>query len=72
MAKLFGGELVNKVIDRCLQFHGGYGYIEEYHDRARLARHPPVHHRRRHQRDHEGDHRQADGHRLRRARWRSG
>ena len=31
MAKLVGGELVNKVVDRCLQFHGGYGYMDEYH-----------------------------------------
>ncbi len=31
MAKLVGGELVNRVVDRCLQFHGGYGYMDEYH-----------------------------------------
>lgn len=30
MAKLFCGELANKVIDRCLQFHGGWGYMNEY------------------------------------------
>lgn len=30
MAKLYAGELANRVIDRCLQFHGGYGYIEEF------------------------------------------
>jgi citronellyl-CoA dehydrogenase len=30
MAKLYCGELAVKVIDRCLQFHGGYGYIEEF------------------------------------------
>ena len=30
MAKLFCGELLNKVADRCLQFHGGYGYMDEY------------------------------------------
>jgi citronellyl-CoA dehydrogenase len=31
MAKLVGGELAQRVIDRCLQFHGGYGYMDEYH-----------------------------------------
>lgn len=30
MCKLFACELSNKVIDRCLQLMGGYGYIEEY------------------------------------------
>ncbi|HBP16173.1 MAG TPA: acyl-CoA dehydrogenase [Planctomycetes bacterium] len=30
MAKLFCCELTNKVIDRCLQFHGGWGYMDEY------------------------------------------
>jgi len=30
MAKLFCGEMACRVIDRCLQFHGGYGYIEEF------------------------------------------
>ena len=30
MAKLFAGELVNRIADRCLQFHGGYGYVDEY------------------------------------------
>jgi citronellyl-CoA dehydrogenase len=30
MAKLFGGETAVKVVDRCLQFHGGWGYMEEY------------------------------------------
>jgi citronellyl-CoA dehydrogenase len=31
MSKLVAGELAQKVIDRCLQFHGGYGYMDEYH-----------------------------------------
>jgi citronellyl-CoA dehydrogenase len=31
MAKLFAGELANKIADRMLQFHGGYGYMDEYH-----------------------------------------
>jgi citronellyl-CoA dehydrogenase len=30
MAKLFAGELLNRVTDRCLQAHGGFGYAEEF------------------------------------------
>jgi citronellyl-CoA dehydrogenase len=30
MCKLFAGELACKVADRCLQFHGGWGYMDEY------------------------------------------
>ncbi|MEZ4319842.1 MAG: acyl-CoA dehydrogenase family protein [Myxococcota bacterium] len=30
MAKLFAGDLAQKVVYDCQQFHGGYGYIEEY------------------------------------------
>jgi citronellyl-CoA dehydrogenase len=30
MAKLFAGELLNKVTDRCLQAHGGFGYSDEF------------------------------------------
>jgi alkylation response protein AidB-like acyl-CoA dehydrogenase len=29
-AKLVSSEIQNKVIDACLQLHGGYGYIQEY------------------------------------------
>ncbi|WP_068121528.1 acyl-CoA dehydrogenase family protein, partial [Nocardioides massiliensis] len=29
-AKLFCTETANRIIDRCLQLHGGYGYINEY------------------------------------------
>jgi alkylation response protein AidB-like acyl-CoA dehydrogenase len=29
-AKLFCTETASEVIDRCLQLHGGYGYINEY------------------------------------------
>jgi alkylation response protein AidB-like acyl-CoA dehydrogenase len=29
-AKLFCAEVAHRVIDRCLQLHGGYGYINEY------------------------------------------
>ncbi|MFO8057412.1 MAG: acyl-CoA dehydrogenase family protein [bacterium] len=31
MCKLFTGELACRIADRCLQLHGGYGYIEEYY-----------------------------------------
>jgi len=30
MAKLAAGRIVRKVADWCLQFHGGYGYMDEY------------------------------------------
>ena len=30
MAKWWTTELQNKVADRCLQLHGGYGYMDEY------------------------------------------
>ncbi len=30
MAKLFSGDLAQRVTYDCLQFHGGYGFIEEY------------------------------------------
>ena len=29
-AKFWTTELQNKVVDRCLQLHGGYGYMLEY------------------------------------------
>ena len=30
MAKLFCTEMQGRVVDRCLQLHGGYGYVTEY------------------------------------------
>jgi citronellyl-CoA dehydrogenase len=30
MAKLVACELANRIADRCLQFHGGWGYMDEY------------------------------------------
>ena len=30
MAKLLTTELQGKVVDQCVQFHGGYGYMDEY------------------------------------------
>ncbi len=37
LAKIFVGELGSEVIDQCLQFHGGAGYVEEF-DIARAWR----------------------------------
>jgi citronellyl-CoA dehydrogenase len=31
MAKVFIGDVGTEVADQCLQFHGGAGYVEEYH-----------------------------------------
>jgi citronellyl-CoA dehydrogenase len=31
LAKVFVGDVMSEVADQCLQFHGGAGYIEEYH-----------------------------------------
>jgi acyl-CoA dehydrogenase len=30
MIKLYAAELANKVVDKCLQFFGGYGYMEDF------------------------------------------
>ena len=30
MVKWWDTELCNRVVDRCLQLHGGYGYMREY------------------------------------------
>jgi citronellyl-CoA dehydrogenase len=30
MSKVLVGDLISEVMDNCLQFHGGWGYIEEY------------------------------------------
>jgi citronellyl-CoA dehydrogenase len=30
MAKIFVGDVISEVADQVLQFHGGWGYIEEY------------------------------------------
>jgi citronellyl-CoA dehydrogenase len=37
MAKLFAAEMGQHVVDRCLQFHGGWGYMQEY-DISRMWR----------------------------------
>ncbi len=31
LAKVFVGEVTSEIADQCLQFHGGWGYIEEFH-----------------------------------------
>ena len=38
MVKAYCGELVNEVMYRCLQFHGGMGFMRESDDRAHGAR----------------------------------
>jgi alkylation response protein AidB-like acyl-CoA dehydrogenase len=30
MAKLYASEASNRIVDRCLQIHGGYGYVKEF------------------------------------------
>ena len=30
MAKILAGDLISEVMDECLQFHGGWGYIEDF------------------------------------------
>ncbi|HEX7600700.1 MAG TPA: acyl-CoA dehydrogenase family protein, partial [Polyangiaceae bacterium] len=30
MAKLFASEAANRICDRCLQVHGGYGYVRDF------------------------------------------
>jgi citronellyl-CoA dehydrogenase len=31
LAKIFVGDVATEIADQCLQFHGGWGYIEEFH-----------------------------------------
>ncbi|MGI9247692.1 MAG: acyl-CoA dehydrogenase family protein, partial [Woeseiaceae bacterium] len=28
--KLYSSEMLGRVVDECLQLHGGYGYVDEY------------------------------------------
>ena len=54
MAKYWLTDLQGKIIDRCLQLFGGYGYMDEY-PISRMYRDARVHaHLCGHQRDHEG------------------
>ena len=57
MAKLYTGELSNRVANASLQIHGGYGYMEEFADLAPLPRPEDPRDRRGHERG------AADGHR---------
>ena len=43
MAKWWCTELQKRVVDRCLQLHGGYGYMLEYPIAAGLRRRPHHH-----------------------------
>ena len=54
-SKLLSTDLQCKIIDECVQLHGGYGYMWEY-PVARVGRCPRAAHLRRHQRSDEGDH----------------
>ena len=40
MAKYWVTELQSEVVDKCLQFHGGAGYINDYPHRPHVSRHP--------------------------------
>ena len=31
LSKIFVGDVASEIADQCLQFHGGWGYIEEFH-----------------------------------------
>jgi acyl-CoA dehydrogenase len=42
MAKYWIAEMLNRVVGQCVQFHGGYGYMEEY-PIARIFRDARVH-----------------------------
>ena len=53
-AKLWITETEWEILDRCLQLHGGYGYINEYEIARAVARRTRAASLRRHDRDHEG------------------
>ena len=61
MAKWYSTEKQVYLIDRCLQLHGGYGYMREYPVARALSRRTRADDLRRHDRDHEGDHRPQPG-----------
>jgi citronellyl-CoA dehydrogenase len=31
LSKIFVGDVMTEIADQCLQFHGGWGYVEEFH-----------------------------------------
>ena len=53
MAKTGLTDLQEKIVDRCLQLFGGYGYMDEYPISRHLPRRARDAHLCRHQRDHE-------------------
>jgi hypothetical protein len=53
MAKWWATDMAHKVLDECVQLHGGYGYMSEYLV-ARMYADARVPALRRHERDHEG------------------
>ncbi len=57
MAKWWCTEMQGRVVDRCLQLHGGYGYMTEYPIAKAFVDARVTTHLRRDHRDHEGDHR---------------
>ena len=61
MAKWYSTEKQVHLIDRCLQLHGGYGYMREYPVARAYLDCARADHLRRHDRDHEGDHRTLAG-----------
>jgi hypothetical protein len=57
MAKWWTTELQKRVVDQCVQLHGGYGYMLEYPVAKAFVDSPRADHLRRDDRGHEGDHR---------------
>ena len=58
--KVFGSEMLDRVVDDMLQIHGGYGYVEEYGGGEKLSRFAHQQDFRRHQRDQPADHHRLD------------
>jgi len=56
-AKLFASELESRVMDTCVQLHGGAGYMDEYRISHMFTDAPCLTYLRRKLRDHEGNHR---------------
>ena len=61
MAKYWTTELQNKLVDRGVQMHGGYGYMLEYPIARAWVNSRVADDLRRHHRDPEGDHRPVAG-----------
>ena len=67
MAKLWATDMEGKVLDECLQLHGGYGFMWEFPISQAYVDARVHAHLRRHQRNHEGSHFPFT--RTRRQRW---